>query len=69
MDVLEHEWERLLRLIFSRVIIIRAELMWANKSVEYVGMSPCFGEVEEGEESPYYYVVFDRGNISFQRSL
>lgn len=34
----------------------RAEYLWANDAFEYIGMSPMFEEVKEGQIIPEYVV-------------
>ena len=39
---------------FRGVIIIRAEYMFHNNTIEYIGWSPHFRELERGQITPEY---------------
>ena len=55
--------------IFQRLgaVVVRAELMYYNNSIEYTAMSHLFDEVQEGAIPPIYEVTAattDDGEIS-----
>ena len=45
--------------VMANVIVIKAELLWAEKVMDYVGLSEDFEEVEPGAVTPSYEVQFD----------
>jgi hypothetical protein len=50
------KYPELVRAIMRCCIILRAELMYHNKSIEYVATSPEFDEISEGEFIPRYMI-------------
>ncbi len=42
--------------IQMRFIPVRAELMFHNKNIEYIGLSDRFNEIKEGEQIPSYSI-------------
>lgn len=58
--------------VLKGIIIFRAEMMFHLDCIEYIGISPNFDPIKEGEESPVYEVlvsVNENGEnlISFER--
>jgi hypothetical protein len=53
IDIIESRPE-VVHLIFSRFIPLRAEMMWHEGHIEYIGVSDMFDEREEGERIPEY---------------
>lgn len=45
--------------ILSTVIVVRAEMIYANNVIEYIGVSPLFAEVPYGEMIPWYKCKVD----------
>lgn len=43
----------------SNIFITRSEFKWENRTFHYVGISPDFEEVREGEEIPLYQGTWD----------
>lgn len=58
------------RSIMGRCIVVRCEMMYASKTLEYVALSPEFDEVPQGEITPGYDVIISEGGkrIEFKRS-
>lgn len=55
--IVEH-WPMLARLLFSRVVVTKAECVWHSRCIEYVGLSELFDELPEGVAPPEYEFVF-----------
>ena len=57
IDTIENEPE-LVSEIFSKMkfIAVRAEMLWGKGVVVYQGMSDMFGQIEHGQEIPYYQI-------------
>jgi hypothetical protein len=53
IDIIENRPE-VVHLIFSRFIPFRAEMMWHEGQVEYIGVCDMFDEREEGAKTPEY---------------
>lgn len=49
-------WEALIRDIFSKVIVVRAEMRYDTRGIEYVGISPLFAECPHGSTPTEYGV-------------
>jgi hypothetical protein len=49
----------LVRRIMGECIVMRAEFMYATKSVKYVAMNEAFEEREQGAETPTYEPSYD----------
>lgn len=52
----DEEAEDTLKELFSRVIVLRAEMMAASNSVEYIAWSDEFDKLEVGDAYPEYRV-------------
>jgi hypothetical protein len=50
--------------VMGKVIVVRAELMWASDKIEYVAKSKEFDEVLGGNQIPEYNILFENGMFS-----
>lgn len=49
------------------VLIVRAESRYDSQTIEYIGMSDKFEEVDDGQEAPMYHCTLtrdDNGTVS-----
>jgi hypothetical protein len=58
-DIIENKPE-VIHLLFSKFIPLRAEMMWHEGHIEYIGISELFDEREEGCVTPQYDVIIDQ---------
>jgi len=45
-----------------RVVIVRAEHLFATREIEYIGISPLFRPIGLGEKVPVYRIFFESSN-------
>jgi hypothetical protein len=57
-DLIEGNPE-IIHLLFSKFIPIRAEMMWHEGTIEYIGISELFDEREDGCVTPQYDFQID----------
>jgi hypothetical protein len=57
----------ILRLLFSKIIVVRAEFLYCRMGIEYQAISEEFDEIEEYSETPIYNVKYDneKNELSF----
>ena len=60
IDLLEKDSE-ILRDVMSKCIIVRAEFLFAKRTIDYVALSELFDEVSFGEIIPDYDIIFTKG--------
>lgn len=48
------------RMIFSKVIPLRAEHLWHMGAIEYIVMGECLEQVEEGCKPPNYDILIEK---------
>lgn len=54
--------------LFANTIVVRAELMFQSKAIDYVLLHPDFEVVPEGVDPPEYDAEVDsEGNVTWQR--
>ncbi len=41
-----------------KFLVVRAEMMFHRRHIEYIGISPMFEEVPDGAEPPWYELIF-----------
>ena len=51
---------QLMDVLFQRVFIVRAEHLYHNHQIEYIGYSDLFKPNDSGSMPPYYEFVFDK---------
>ena len=57
-----------LKRLFYNVLIIRAETLYWNNTIEYTAISQYFDEIAEGCEPPIYKFIFDRDKPYFMKA-
>jgi len=67
-DKIEND-EKYLYHLMGEVIIIRAEALLHNSTVEYIAISPHFDELEEGTVIPEYKAIMhsEKGFLRFEK--
>lgn len=45
-----------LRAVFACMIVVRAEMSYATRTIDYAALSPLFEEIEFGSEPPDYKI-------------
>lgn len=77
--ILSPECFGFIQYLFGQVIVIRAEMMFASDSVQYIGYSPEFDILPDGVEIPIYDLSLEQEktdddklaitNIEFKRRV
>ena len=59
----EHPGKALTLMTAIGAVVVRAEMLFHNESIEYTAISDRFGEVPEGQQTPHYDIgVTEDGN-------
>ena len=56
-SVMQADWKSMLD-IFSTVVVVRCEQLWAYNGFDYTAVSPHFDEIPYGEVPPEYIAHF-----------
>ena len=68
VELLESMYDLLLHDLFSKIIILRAEHLYAYGVIEYIGYSKeLFKEIPEGIEIPSYRATFENGILEMKQ--
>lgn len=63
-DLIENNFEEVQK-IMSKVVVVRAEMLYQSNSIEYMAISKDFDEVSEGKEIPTYKVKVSQDIVIF----
>jgi hypothetical protein len=55
--------------LMSNFLIIRAEMHFVPRLIEYKAYSHLFGVVDEGDAIPVYNIIVDKGVVIAQRQI
>lgn len=67
VDLIESEPEAVMKFM-SGLIVVRAEMMFEQKMIEYTALSPQFELLPEGSEYPLYDGTMDEdGNVTWEK--
>lgn len=58
---IRQKWPELCALVFARVVVVRAEMLWQTNAVEYLAYSEDFEPVPEGVAPPEYQFLITKG--------